>query len=301
MKNKFFLLLAVVVGAVVFASCEDEEKMGQSLKGTWEGDMGVTRTLRGKTIKPMRTVIHFDQETNTSTVGSGYMVEYYNLPGMEAVYYHLSWNTWTRKNGNVGLEFSLTDNPSDKFTFYDDFSMTDAVFEGKYPDSNGTDIHFKLKRITTAPDVSNVKIWGFYDKMDTWSLTTYEGFIDLKRSYQDKTYTPTKVSITFDSDPMYNESSHNYFNGYMIEQYADAPWGSYLADKMEYWSLWSNEMRIRTSDNTEYNFYDIKVNENELTGEALVDYNTFYPFTLKRVSTPDMSAFQQWGITSRLK
>ncbi len=300
MKNKFLYLLAVIFGVALFTSCENEEALGRAVKGTWEGDLGITRTLRGKTIKPTRTVIHFDQETNTSIVGSGVMIEYYNLPGLEAVYNHITWESWQRKNGNPGFEFRLDEDTSEKYVFYDDWSITDEWFEGIYPDKDGKDIHVRLTRINTMPDISNVKMWGFYDNMDTWHPVTYEGTIGVKRDYQTKSYTPTKVTIVFDIDPVYNESNINS-EGYIIEHYADAPFGNYLADKIDYWGLFHEDLRFRTTDNTEYQFFGVKVNDKELTGEFLVSTNNTQAITLKRVDNPDTSTYTNLGIGSKLK
>lgn len=299
MKSKLFALLSILFSTLVFTSCEDEEAMGRALKGTWEGDMGITRTLHGKTIKPTRTVLHFDQETNKSTIGSGFMIEYYGLTGLEAVYHHLRWDTWTRKNGNVGFEFKL-DEIDEKYVFYDDWSMTDTWFEGTYPDKNGKDVRIKLKHITSTPDVSNVKTWGYFDNMDTWYPVTYEGAIGIKRDYDGKkVYTPTKVTIVFDCDPVLNETDHST-DGYVIEHYPDAPFGSYLADKIEYWGLYSGSLTIRTSDRTEYHAYGVKVNNQELTGEFIISTNETQQATLKRVDNPDMSGYTIWGIESRM-
>lgn len=299
MKNKL-LLLGLVFCVAAFTSCKDEEAMGRAVKGVWEGDMGITRTLRGKTIKPTRTVLQFNQERNTSTVGSGIMIEYYNLPGLEAVYSHITWNTWTRKNGNVGFEFKVDDVADEKYVFYDDWSMTDERFTGKYPDKNGKDVSVVLKRIQTMPDVSKVKVWGFFDKMDTWYPVAYEGTVNIQREYQSKSYSPTKVTIVFDIDPVYNETNHSS-EGYIIEHYSDAPFGSYLADKVEYWGLYSGDLSFRTSDNTEYRFYNTKVSEQQLTGEYIISVSSTQAITFKRTTVPDVSFIQQWGITSRIR
>lgn len=299
MKIKLLALLSVLFSMLVFTSCQDQEAMGRALKGTWEGDLGITRTLRGKTIKPTRTVLHFNQDNDRSIIGDGYMIEYYGLPGLEAVYHHLTWDTWTRKNGNVGFEFKLNE-IGEEYVFYDDWSMTDAWFEGTYPDKNGKDVHIKLNHITSTPDISNVRIWGYFDNMDTWHPVTYEGTIGIKRDYEGKkVYTPTKVTIVFDCDPVFNESNH-YTDGYVIEHYADAPFGSYLADKIEYWGLYSETLTIRTSDRTEYNGYGVKVNSQELTGEFIISINETQQATLKRVDNPDMSSYTIWGIESRM-
>ena len=164
MKSKLFVLLAIVFCAAAFVSCEDEEAMGRAIKGTWEGDMGIVRSFHGKVIKPTRTVLHFNQETNTSIVGDGIMIEYYNLPELEAVYHHISWDCWKRNNGNPGFEFKSVDT-QEEYCFYDDWSITEQWFEGKYPDKDGKDIYVKLKRVmsSSAPDVSKVTKWGYYE------------------------------------------------------------------------------------------------------------------------------------------
>jgi len=298
-KNQLFLLLLLAVGSMAFSSCEQEEETARALSGIWEGDMGIERVYNGKTVKPYKTVLVFEQEKATYTFGEGYMVEYYDNE-LKEVYNRLRWDVWRRNNGNPGIEIKTTNYPELKFTLYDDFTMDDNTFSGIYSRDN-KEIHFNLKRITSAPDISQASWWGYDEKLPTWHPTTYEGKIGISREYNGKTYQPTSVTVTFNCDPVYNETNYGPYKSYIKETYDEAPWGTVLADTIRDWRVFDYELRIYTYDGTEYTFHQAKVTNEEITGEWFIRTNVFDPFTLKKVATPDWSTIREWGIQDRIK
>ena len=110
------------------------------------------------------------------------------------------------------------------------------------------------------------------------------------------------VTITFDVEPAYNKGRIGLVEGYVRENYTDAPWGNYLCDKIKSWQIDSyNYLNIITDDNTDYTIEEVTASDNELKGSIFVKTNVFTPLTLKRVSNPDWNAFPNRGIQSRLK
>lgn len=301
-RNIFYPLLLMVVSMLAFTSCEKEEETARALSGAWEGDLSITRTYKGNTIKPYKTVVVFEQEKATSLVGYGYMIEYYDNE-LKEVYNHIQWDVWRRNNGNSGVEFYTTDWPELKFIIYDDYEMNDRTFSGVYM-KDDKEVSFTLNRISTAPDVSKVLYWGYNELLPTWNVMTYQGEMDITRTYNGKSYKPTSVTITFDVDPGYNETNLGTVKSYIREDYTDAPWGAYLADEIKSWRAYDfigKSLDIHTLDGTEYSIYNLQASEQELKGEIFVETNVFTPFTLKRVTTPKWSAITNWGITSKLK
>lgn len=296
--------MAALVAAVMFASCEKEEEVALTMSGTWETSSQLfVRTYKGKALKTTKTVFYFDHEREYATVGNGYAVEYYDNSELPMTYHHIKWETWTRKNGDVGIEVDYFET-NDKFATTS-YSLDDQNFNGQCNLNDGSDQPFTFRR-GTLPDLSQVKHWGYNELIPTWHPVTYEGPLDVRREYQGTVYTPTSVSITFDVDPAYNTSGPWNDKAFVIEKYDNAPWGAYLADSLRSWYLSSDgELSLYFKHSTEswsdYSMNDVKASENELSGRIFVETNVFTPFTLKRTDTPDWTAIKEWGITNRLK
>ena len=70
-KNLLLFALMAFAALGTLTSCEDEEEAAQTLNGVWETtDVMFTRTYKGQTLTPTKTVLRFDQDTNTSTIVS---------------------------------------------------------------------------------------------------------------------------------------------------------------------------------------------------------------------------------------
>lgn len=312
MKNHSIInLLLLLLTGVVLTSCEKEEEVAQGISGAWEGDLGLTHIYHGETIKADRTIYIFNQESPSRRTGDGYIVEYYtnNHTELGVVYTRLSWETWTRQNGDVGIEikFSETENKEIKDTKIHilKYAFDDKLFKGEY-EINGQTIAFSLNRVT-APEVSNVKYWDYNELIPTWHQVTFSGKIYLEREYQGQKYYPKNVIITFDVDPAYNSGSMGADKAYIKEEYDNAPWGSYLADEIKFWDSYdiSDDKRLNLyrsegydSYNKDYELMYIKFTDTEMKDEMFVKTNVFEPFTLKRVPNPDWSnvklGFSPW-------
>lgn len=303
MKKILFVLLTAITALATFTSCEKEEEMAAALSGSWEGDLGITHKYKGQTIKPVKSVFTFNQEAGYRTSGDGYLVETFDLPELKNVYRRLNWETWTRQNGDVGVQINLESEYVRYHIF--EYNMSDQEFSGKYTLDDKTDIPFKLTRIATAPDVSKVKIWGYDELLPTWKPITYSGVLDIRREYKGKIYKPTNVTITFDVEPQYNTAMIGYEKSFLKEEYSDAPFGTYLADTIRSWYNNGTILYINFIDSDEsfgdYQMWNVTATQDSLAGDIFVDTNVFTHFNLKRITNPDWSAIKEWGIINRLK
>lgn len=309
MKNKAILsVIAALMTLVTFTSCDKEEEIALTMSGVWETtDVLFPRIYKGQTLNPVKTVIRFDHDGGTATIGYGVAVEYFNNSELPVAYHRIRWETWTRSStGEVGIEIRYEET-GDKFkTIEPDYDLNDTDFYGQCTinDVPGTQA-FRFVR-GTAPDVSNVRIWGYDELIPTWHQVTYEGQLDVRREYQGQTYQPTNVVITFDVDPQYNTNIMGYYNAYVRENYDNAPWGEYLADSIRHWGMnSSNDLSIYFANSYEswgdYKMFNVSFTDDTMSGEIFVDTNIFTPFTLQRVANPDWNAIKEWGITNRLQ
>ena len=304
--KKNFLIFALTAFAALGAltSCEEEEEVAQTMNGVWETtDVMFTRTYKGQTLTPTKTVLRFDQETSTSTIGYGVAVEYFNHQDIPVVYHHIKWEVWHRKDGSVGVEWYYEET-RDKFKTTD-YKLNDKEFSGMCSLNNADN---DKKRITfhrgTMPDVTQVEHWGYNELLPTWHPVTYEGKVYIKREYQGKEYFPKNVVITFDCDPTYNEGTVDMGKAFIKEEYDDAPWGTCLADSIKFWDFWKGTGNLRIFRNDGYDAYHcdyelmyIECTENQITGKMFVKTNVFEDFTLKRINNPDWSAIKEWGFS----
>lgn len=309
MKRFLLCALAAIVTVAAFTSCEKEEDIALTMSGVWETtDVLFPRTYKGQTMNPVKTVIVFDHDRDRATVGTGYAVEYFDNPELPVAYHHIRWETWTRtSSGEVGIEIDYSETGDIFKTIEPDYDLNDRDFYGQCTINQvpGTQA-FRFTR-GTAPDVSNVKIWGYNELIPTWHPVSYEGKLDVRRTYQGQTYQPTNVVITFDVDPQFNSNLYGYDKAYVREDYTDAPWGTYLADSVRHWSFYKDnkEMRIYLYNSEEswgdYQMWNVVATADSLVGDFFVDTNKFTHFNLKRIANPDWSAIKQWGIVNRMK
>lgn len=295
-------IFTVLMAATMLSSCEKEEGVATSLSGTWETtDQLFIREFRGQQLRTTKTVFSFTREKENYTFGDGYVIEYYDNALLPQTYHTIRWETWTRKNGDVGIEVKYYET-HDKFSTIS-YNFDDQDFSGTCNLNDGPDQSFKFVR-STLPSLANVAHWGYNELIPTWHAVTYEGQLDIRRQYQGTTYTPTSVSITFDVDPAYNTSGPWNGKAFVIEKYDNAPWGTYLADSLRSWRF-SNPQNLALcfahSDNSwgDYDFQGVEVTENEMTGSIFVETNVFTPFILRRTSTPDWNTITKWGITNQ--
>ncbi len=291
------------MAVTLFTSCEKEEEVAAAVSGTWEGDLGITHNYKGQTITPAKCVFTFNYEGAPRTNGDGYLVETFNHPDLKVVYRRLSWETWTRQNGDVGVQINL--NSEDVKYHIVEYNMGDQEFTGKYTSGDKTDIPFKLTRVSTAPDVSNVKFWGYNELLPTWHPASYEGKIYIKREYAGKDYYPENVVISFDVEPAYNTGTVDLDNAFIKEEYLaedNAPWGTVLADTIRFWDMWGSFMNIYRKEGNDgyrydYQFHDVECSESEIKGVVYAGTNDPRPFTLKRIANPNWSTIKEWGFS----
>ena len=283
--------------AAIMTSCEGEIEKAQALSGVWEGgDLGISHQFRGETIIPYKTVFVFERDRDDDWFGSGYFIEYFHHDLIKEVYYTIRWSTFT---GNLETEITLrADNRAEGNFIIPNSIINDQEIKGEAKFNGNTISNFALKRITTKPDVSNVKYWGYNELYITWHTVSYTGQLNLEREYNGKNYTPSKITITFDVDPVYNNGGGS---SYIREDYTDAPWGTFLADKVKSWSYRDDTMWLTTEDDTYYCFYNATVTEDKISGIYYVRTNESVDFTLHRTDDPDWDTITQWGIESRLK
>lgn len=306
MKRSIFSTAALVLtAAFTFTSCEEEREVALAMSGVWETtDALFTRSYKGQLLSPVKTVFQFDHDYDGASIGHGVAIEYYDNKDLPVVYYHIKWETWTRKEGGVGIEVKYEDYNGTGHDIFKttDYSLNDNDFNGECTinDVPGTR-PFSFHR-GQAVDVSNVKFWGYNELIPTWHQVTYEGNIYIKREYQGQVYYPKSVTITFDVEPAYNESMVSSDPAFIKEEYDDAPWGTYLADTIKFWQLWkplNNLYLYRSEDydgyHADYELQNVVCTEDEIRGEMFVRTNVFEPFTLRRVANPDWSAIKEWG------
>ena len=301
MKKILFVAIAALVALASFTSCEEEENVAGSLYGSWEGDLGITHIYKGQTIKPVKCVYTFTRNNDSSTIGDGYLVETFDIPELPVVYRRLRWETWKRQNGDVGVQINL-ESEDVKYHIVE-YNLSDRDFTGKYTSGDKTDIPFTLTRVATAPDISNVRYWGYNELLPTWHPVTYEGNIYILREYGGKAYYPENVVITFDVEPAYNTGTVDLDKAFIKEEYsadANAPWGTVLADTIRFWNMWGSYMNIHRSEGYDgyhpnYQFQDIERSEAEIKGMVYAGTNDPRPFTLKRIANPDWSSIKEWG------
>lgn len=303
MRKILFTILAAMTAMTAFTSCEKEEQTAFDLSGNWETtDALFERQYQGRTIRPVKTVFSFDIDKKGSTVGEGVAVEYFDIPELAMLYHHIKWDTWSRKDGSVGFEVLLKET-RDKFSTTE-FSNDAEHFSGKCYLNDLEDCPFSFKR-TTAPDVSKARFWGYNELMPTWYPSTYKGVLDIRRQHGGVTYKPTSVTITFDVDPVYNDSHLGYDKAYVMETYDSAPWGGFLADSIRHWSIRDGNLTIYLagSDDTTGDYYlsNVKATPDSLVGDYFVETNVFTHFNLKRTTNPDWSTIKQWGILNRIR
>ncbi|MBP5339601.1 MAG: hypothetical protein J6Z14_09945 [Prevotella sp.] len=302
MKSIKFIYAAftILMTSALFVSCDEEEEVALSLSGTWQTtDQLFTRTFNGQTLRTTKTVFYFIQERENATVGDGYAVEYYDNTKLPMSYHHTQWQTWTRQNGDVGIQVHYQET-HDKFSTIS-YHIDGSNFNGKCNLNDGPDQDFKFTK-STQPDLSSVQFWGYNELMPTWHQTSFEGKIYIEREYQGKKYYPKNVVITFDVDPAYNTGMTVENRAFIKEEYDDAPWGTYLADTIRFWDKWNSGSYLYIYLNDGYDPYhhdyelqDITCTESELKGHMFVRTNVFEDFTLKRINTPDWSAIKEWG------
>lgn len=306
MKKALSLCVALTV-AVLFTSCEKEEEVARTMSGTWETSSQLfVRTYNGKALRTTKTVFYFEHEHDYSISGYGFAVEYYDNSELPMTYHHIRWETWTRKNGDVGIEVDYSET-HDKFATTN-YSLDDQNFSGQCNLNDGSDQPFTFKH-GTLPDLSKVKHWGYNELIPTWHLTTFEGELDIRRQYQGTTYKPTSVVITLDVDPAYNTGGPWNDKAYVMEKYDNAPWGTYLADSIKRWQIngptSGKAIEVWFAHNEEsfcdYEMWNVEFKDDTMTGEIFVETNVFTPFTMRRTDTPDWSKVTQWGIKNRVK
>ena len=307
MKKTLLSFFFALMATVLFTSCEKEEKVALSMSGTWETNTQLfVRTYKGQALRTTKTVFYFEHDREHATVGDGFAVEYYDNSELPMTYHHIRWETWTRQNGDVGIEVKYSET-NDKFSTTS-YNLDENNFNGLCNLNDGSEQPFSFLR-GNLPDLSKVRHWGYNELIPTWHPVTYEGQLDIRREYQGTIYSPTSVVITFDVDPAYNTSGPWDDNAYVMEKYDNAPWGTYLADSIKRWQInvWTDNKELDVyfaSSNTsfsDYRMWDLQFNGDTMTGEIFVETNVFTPFTMRRTSSPDWTAITQWGITNRVK
>jgi hypothetical protein len=307
MTKVLLSLCVALAAAVLFTSCEKEEEVARTMSGTWETSTQLfERTYKGKTLRTTKTVFFFEHEGEHAISGYGFAVEYYDNSELPMTYHHIKWETWTRKNGDVGIEVDYSET-CDKFATTS-YSLDDQNFSGQCNLNDGPDQPFTFKR-GSLPDLSKVEHWGYNELIPTWHPTTFEGELDIRRQYQGTTYKPTSVVITFDVDPAYNTSGPWNGMAYVMEKYDNAPWGTYLADSIKRWQIgeWTEDKELdlwfahNEGSSSDYEVWKLEFKDDTMTGEIFVETNVFTPFTMRRTDTPDWTKVTQWGINNRVK
>lgn len=144
MKKFFGMLTAMVMTAMTFTSCYDEDvDTSITLSGDWYGNFGMYYDYYDRygnyvaTYDSYDTDISFYPDYNYATHGYGYQVDYYKRGPYKKVYHSFHWEV---RNQNIYLEYC---HDSEYDTVIRDYRMTRSYFSGYF--DNGSE-RFQLDK-----------------------------------------------------------------------------------------------------------------------------------------------------------
>ena len=152
--KKLYTMMMTAAMAIAFTACEDE-RIAQSLEGTWSGNMYVSSYYDGREYYATHTEITFDIDPFRFTKGSGYWVDYYSEAPWDYVANHIDWSVDNRR---ITVHFE----EENSTLVIEDYRLTDDRFTG-YIAYGDYDVNFNLVHIS-SPNWNNYNRWGY----DAW-------------------------------------------------------------------------------------------------------------------------------------
>lgn len=154
--TKLLALFAVAALPLSFSSCEDQE-IGTTLEGTWEGKTYIYSDYDGQMYASTRTQIYFETDVFKFKEGGGYWVDYYDdHPWDTRRNYVASKIRWRVSNGVIRIHFREDNYDID----IRDYHLNDNRFEGTIYDDNGQVIDFYLVH-TSSPNWDRYDYYGY--------------------------------------------------------------------------------------------------------------------------------------------
>ena len=121
----FITVLFIGLSTLALTSCDEDDMIGYTLQGTWEGKIYSTCTIDGETYSVSKSLIEFSTDPFTNRYGYGYWVDYYS---------RAPWDRWSSRiywevsNNVIYIDF-LEDGGS---IAIHDFSLNDNRFKGLF-------------------------------------------------------------------------------------------------------------------------------------------------------------------------
>lgn len=101
--KKLYTMLAMMLMALAFASCETDEDIAYTLEGTWKGNMHINSEWDGRYYNTTYSEITFLKDPYSYSSGTGYWVDYYYSDApWDYVANHIE---WTVKYGDIEIYF----------------------------------------------------------------------------------------------------------------------------------------------------------------------------------------------------
>lgn len=99
-----FMMLMAAVMTLSMSSCTEDQEIGMTLEGTWEGYTHAYHEYNGQLYQSNRTVLTFGTDLFRFTKGTGYWVDYYSDYGWGRNYIanHIDWSV---KGGIIYIHF----------------------------------------------------------------------------------------------------------------------------------------------------------------------------------------------------
>ena len=154
-------LFAVAMLPLVFSSCSDDQEIGMTLEGTWEGDMHVYSSYDGETYQSTRTRLCFEADVFKFKEGSGYWIDYYRDHRWDNRRSYVANRIHWRVSGGVIYIHFREDNYDIEIRNY---RLSDNRFEGTIY-AEGKDIDFYLVH-TSSPNYDTDYDYYGYDYYD---------------------------------------------------------------------------------------------------------------------------------------
>ncbi len=141
MKQLFVSLSLILIATVGLSGCSDDQEIGMTLEGTWEGYMNIYAEYGGRRYQSTDTYISFSTDPFRFTRGDGYWLDrYVGAPwGHDYIASHIQW----RVNNQVIYIHFIEDN-------YDveihDYRLSDNFFTGTIY-MGGQTVDFRLRHV----------------------------------------------------------------------------------------------------------------------------------------------------------
>lgn len=143
--KKLFTLLAMImmaIGSMSLTSCTNDDYIGLTLDGCWQGNLYMYTRYGGNTYPSYRSQIEFDANLNMSK-GSGYWVDYYNNAPWN---YHANHISWEVNNGVITIYFI----EDDYYVRIYDYNIDSNYFSGLIEGEDGKKLEFSLRNTSSV-------------------------------------------------------------------------------------------------------------------------------------------------------